>query len=96
MLKVKRIILETCVTPGMILALESPPLLFKLFTLVSLTFFLLVLVDKKVMFHNVLFIERNLRYGKYSRYVCVLSTNSEAFLQMLLLLHLKTEVKIML
>ena len=53
----------------MILALESPPLVFKIYLLVTVSVVFLVLVDKKVMFHNVLFVERNLCHGKYSRYV---------------------------
>ena len=53
----------------MILALESPPLFIKIYLLVTISFVFLVLVDKKVMFRNVLFVERNLCHGKYSRYV---------------------------
>ena len=53
----------------MILALESPPLVTKIFVLVTISFVFLVLVDKRVMFHHVLFIERNLCHGKYSRKV---------------------------
>ena len=51
----------------MILYLETTPLLFKIYMLLTLGFVLLVVVDKKIMFHNVLFMEHNLRLGKYSR-----------------------------
>ena len=65
------IYLDECFIPGMILALESKPLLFKIFFLVSLIIVFLVLVDKKVMFRNVLFIEHILRHRKYSRYLII-------------------------
>ena len=56
----------------MILALESPPLVTKIFVLVTISFVFLVLVDKRVMFHHVLFIERNLCHGKYSRQISII------------------------
>ena len=58
----------------MILALESPPLITKIFVLVTISFVFLVLVDKRVMFHHVLFIERNLCHGKYSRKVSLIAS----------------------
>ena len=58
---------DECFIPGMILYLETTPLLFKIYMLLTLGFVLLVVVDKKIMFHNVLFMEHNLRLGKYSR-----------------------------
>ena len=73
MFKVKSEIihLDKCFIPGIIVALESPPQIGKIFLLVSLSFVLLVLIDNKIMFRNVLFLERNLRHGKYSRYVSI-------------------------
>ena len=69
--KTEIIYLDKCFIPGMILALESPPQIGRIFLLVSLSFVLLVLIDNKIMFRNVLFLERNLRHGKYSRHVSI-------------------------
>ena len=63
----------------MILALEAPPLLMKLYILTALSIVFLVRVDKKVMFHNVLFIEYNLCHGKYSRKVSFIPTLCQIF-----------------
>ena len=85
MFKVKSeiIYLDKCFIPGMILALESPPQIGRIFLLVSISFVLLVLIDNKIMFRNVLFLERNLRHGKYSRYV----SNNQALIKRKYLLN---------
>ena len=60
---------DQCFIPQLVLLLEKAPTSNNIFVVITGIFVMIVEIDKKVMFHNVLFIEYNLCHGKYSRKV---------------------------
>ena len=58
--------LENCFIPGVILHLEAPPTIFKIYILLTLLIVLIVEVDKKIMFHDVLAMEYLMKNRKYT------------------------------
>ena len=58
--------LENCFIPGVILHLETPSTVFKIYILLTLLIVLMVEVDKKIMFHDVLAMEYLMKNRKYT------------------------------
>ena len=59
-------ILDRCYFPALILILEEAPYVGKFYVLFTVMFFLVVDVDKKIMFHNILAMEYLMKNKNYS------------------------------